>query len=215
MEAKSRGDARGHSKSDPDRTPDLRRLQQLFERSRAAMLIADDERRYTGANAAACELFETTRERLIGARIDDFTTPEVLPELEPMWRTFLESGAQAGIFELLLPSGARRFLEYSSTTNIAPGQHLSVLVEQRPDVPPLDPGEPEAQRHGGVLTPREREVLGHVALGASTLDIADRLVISTETARTHVKHAMEKLGARNRAHAVAIALRSDEIELPS
>lgn len=55
------------------------------------------------------------------------------------------------------------------------------------------------------LTPRERDVLGLVALGLSNDEIADRLVISPLTAKTHVNRAMTKLAARDRAQLVVIA----------
>nr|AYC80012.1 hypothetical protein [uncultured bacterium] len=56
------------------------------------------------------------------------------------------------------------------------------------------------------LTPREREVLRHVALGESNKDIAAALEISEETVKTHVKHVLAKLGADNRAQAAVRAL---------
>jgi DNA-binding NarL/FixJ family response regulator len=55
------------------------------------------------------------------------------------------------------------------------------------------------------LTEREREVLVLVASGLSNEDIADRLVVSPHTAKTHVNRAMTKLGAHDRAQLVIIA----------
>ena len=55
------------------------------------------------------------------------------------------------------------------------------------------------------LTPREREVVALVALGLSNPDIAERLVISPATSKTHVSRAMLKLGAHDRAQLVAFA----------
>jgi len=56
-----------------------------------------------------------------------------------------------------------------------------------------------------VLTAREREVVGLVALGLSNEEIAERLVLSPLTAKTHVNRAMMKLDARDRAQLVVIA----------
>ncbi|MET8328268.1 response regulator transcription factor [Streptomyces sp. NPDC005181] len=58
------------------------------------------------------------------------------------------------------------------------------------------------------LTPRERDVLGLVALGLSNDEIAERLFISPLTAKTHVNRAMTKLAARDRAQLVVIAYQS-------
>jgi DNA-binding CsgD family transcriptional regulator len=57
------------------------------------------------------------------------------------------------------------------------------------------------------LTGREREVLLLLAEGLQLEEIAKRLEIGLETVRTHVRHAGERLGAANRTHAVAIAIR--------
>ena len=63
------------------------------------------------------------------------------------------------------------------------------------------------------LTGREIDVLQHVASGNRNRDIADRLLISEETVKVHVKHIMEKLGARDRTAAVAIAVRRGIIQI--
>lgn len=55
------------------------------------------------------------------------------------------------------------------------------------------------------LTTREWEVLDLLSDGASTEEMADRLVLSIETVRSHVKHVLAKLGAHSRAEAVARA----------
>jgi DNA-binding NarL/FixJ family response regulator len=58
------------------------------------------------------------------------------------------------------------------------------------------------------LTDREREVMGLVAAGLSNDQIAQRLVVSPATAKTHVSRAMVKLGARDRAQLVVFAYES-------
>jgi len=64
-----------------------------------------------------------------------------------------------------------------------------------------------------TLTQREVEVLQQVAGGNRNRDIAERLFISEETVKVHVKHVMEKLGASDRTEAVAIAIRRGIIQL--
>jgi DNA-binding NarL/FixJ family response regulator len=64
-----------------------------------------------------------------------------------------------------------------------------------------------------ALTDRERDVLRHIAGGNRNKDIAGQLFISEETVKVHVKHIMEKLGARDRTEAVAIGVRRGIIEL--
>jgi DNA-binding NarL/FixJ family response regulator len=58
-----------------------------------------------------------------------------------------------------------------------------------------------------VLTPREWEVLDFMSLGKSTHEIADELVLSSETVRSHIKNLMRKLGAKSRAEAIELGAR--------
>jgi DNA-binding NarL/FixJ family response regulator len=64
-----------------------------------------------------------------------------------------------------------------------------------------------------ALTTREIEVLRQIAGGNRNRDIADRLFITEETVKVHIKHIMEKLGASDRTQAVAIGVRRGIIQL--
>lgn len=78
-----------------------------------------------------------------------------------------------------------------------------------PAAPPvLDPFAPQP-----ALTARERQVASLLVEGASNKLIARRLGISVHTAKFHVAAVLEKLGARNRSDAVAIALRDGLVAL--
>ena len=62
------------------------------------------------------------------------------------------------------------------------------------------------------LTGREIDVLGHIAGGNRNRDIAEKLFISEETVKVHIKHIMDKLGASDRTQAVAIGVRRGIIQ---
>jgi DNA-binding NarL/FixJ family response regulator len=62
------------------------------------------------------------------------------------------------------------------------------------------------------LSPREIEILQKVAYGATTKEVADQLGISFHTVKTHLERIFEKLGANDRAQAVAIAIRQGLVE---
>jgi len=64
-----------------------------------------------------------------------------------------------------------------------------------------------------ALTGREVEVLRQIAGGNRNRDIADKLFITEETVKVHIKHIMEKLGASDRTQAVAIGVRRGIIQL--
>ena len=62
------------------------------------------------------------------------------------------------------------------------------------------------------LTGREIDVLRHIAGGNRNRDIAEKLFISEETVKVHIKHIMDKLGASDRTQAVAIGVRRGIIQ---
>jgi DNA-binding NarL/FixJ family response regulator len=69
------------------------------------------------------------------------------------------------------------------------------------------PSSPEAP-----LSPREVEILQKIAYGSTTKEVADQLGISFHTVKTHLERIFEKLGANDRAQAVAIAIRQGLVE---
>jgi DNA-binding CsgD family transcriptional regulator len=62
------------------------------------------------------------------------------------------------------------------------------------------------------LTAREREVLALLASGATNAQLADRLTVAESTVKSHVKHILHKLGAGNRAAAIACYLRETRVD---
>jgi DNA-binding NarL/FixJ family response regulator len=111
-----------------------------------------------------------------------------------------------------LEAGARGYVLKSM-----PPKDLVAAIRQVYAGKKLIPTEVAAQlaEHLGEedLTPREMDVLKLVVGGNRNRDIGERLFISEETVKVHIKHIMEKLGASDRTQAVAIALRRGVIQL--
>jgi DNA-binding NarL/FixJ family response regulator len=72
---------------------------------------------------------------------------------------------------------------------------------------------PRATARVPQLSPREREIMHLMAEGMTADQIGDKITVSVETVRTHVRNVIRKLQARNRVHAIAIALERGEIAL--
>lgn len=101
----------------------------------------------------------------------------------------LQAGATSYVSRTAGPNELRRAVEAAVTQ-----EHF------------IDPAVPPKGSRG-KLTRRQREILQLLANGESTTFAARELDLSEETVKTHTKHAMARLGARNRTHAVAIAVR--------
>jgi DNA-binding NarL/FixJ family response regulator len=97
---------------------------------------------------------------------------------------------------------------------------LSVLVDALREVwrggRYFDPSFRKSNGHGAgavkALSSRESEILGLLAEGLTGEQIAKQLVLSPETVRTHIRNAMEKLGAKTRVEAVVKALDLGEVQ---
>jgi len=111
-----------------------------------------------------------------------------------------------------LEAGARGYL-----LKTTPAKDLVEIIRQAHAGKKRIPAEVAAHlaEHMGddALTPREVEVLRHLAEGNRNKDIGEQLFISEETVKVHIKHIMEKLGASDRTQAVAIAVRRGIIQL--
>ena len=111
-----------------------------------------------------------------------------------------------------LEAGARGYL----LKNMPPSELLQVIRQVhagKKRVPPEIAAQLAEHMSDESLTRREIEVLEQVAGGNRNKDIGERLFISEETVKVHVKHIMDKLGARDRTQAIAIAVRRGIIQL--
>jgi DNA-binding NarL/FixJ family response regulator len=194
---------------------DAARLRRIYETTQVPMVWLDNERRYRHANVPSRLFLRRTLPEFQAFRADDLVPREHLAELEEMWQTLLAEGRAAGTVHIRLPDGIPMDVDYCGVANLLPGSHLFVFMPTRwpeeempqPGQPPTGTPEPTRSR----LTPREREVMTLIASGAEIATIAEELTLSTHTVKTHVRHALSRLGARNRAHAIAIALQEGEI----
>jgi DNA-binding NarL/FixJ family response regulator len=111
-----------------------------------------------------------------------------------------------------LQAGARGYL----LKNMPPAELLDVIRQVhsgKKRIPAAIASQLAEHMSDETLTEREIEVLREVAGGNRNRDIANKLSISEETVKVHIKHIMEKLGAADRTQAVTIGVRRGIIQL--
>jgi DNA-binding NarL/FixJ family response regulator len=129
---------------------------------------------------------------------------------------FLFPALQAGARGYLTKDATADEIEEAIRALHAGETHLDPAVQQRLVTAVLDQTPPSAAGEGPAaappdlpdeLTPRELEVLKLIAAGLSNAEIADELVLSNATVKTHINRIFYKTGARDRAQAVRYAYR--------
>jgi PAS domain S-box-containing protein len=176
------------------------RLRDFFQTTVVPMVLADDERNFVDANAASTALLGLPLQELQQLRIDDLWRTDVRHSLPGEWERFVHDGSRVG--DVVIEPRAV-LIRYVAIANIVPGHHLAMLFRQTrdgADTPPL-------------LTPREREVLGLIALGETLGSIGKRLALTHGTVRDHASSARAKLRARTLAQATAVAIRDGHIQI--
>lgn len=152
-----------------------------------------------------------TTERLLVSREQAIDSPRVIVLTTFDMDEYAFSAIQAGASGFLLKDAPpEELLESVRTVNrgdavIAPSTTRRLLDHMAPLLKRARPTEDPLTAAVDSLTPREREVFGHIAQGRSNPEIAIDLFLSEATVKTHVGHILSKLGARDRVQAVVIA----------
>ena len=189
-----------------------------------AVIATDADGVVTTWNARAEALYGWARGEAIGRHISELTVPDEsrLPA-EQIMEALQRGEPWQGAFRLRRKDGSL-FTAFVKDSPILDqdGRLIGIVGVS------IEIGEPELAQavrlaisegnnnHGRrtrTLSPREREVLSMLARGLTGEQIAERLVLSPETVRTHIRNAREKLGASTRVEAVTMALLSREIQI--
>lgn len=174
------------------------------------MVLVDADRRYVEVNAAFVELLKTRRKELIGRYVYEHVIDgPVMSTAE--WRVALAGDEFSGVAVLRRDDGTSVTVQFAGNPETVTGRQLvlGVALSTASSGRRLPtPGNPEEH----ALSHREREVVNLIGQGSTGPEIADELMISHNTVRTHAYNAMTKLGARSRAHLVAKALGQGHLE---
>jgi DNA-binding NarL/FixJ family response regulator len=197
-----------------DDHPLLREGISALVNSQPDMVVAGE----AATGAEALQLFKQLQPdiTLLDLRLPDTSGIDILiairtefPEARIIMLTTFEGDVE---IHRALQAGARGYL----LKNMPPSELLEVIrqVHQgKKRIPPAIASQLAEHMSDEVLTEREVEVLREVAGGNKNRDIANKLFISEETVKVHIKHIMEKLGAADRTQAVTIGVRRGIIQL--
>jgi DNA-binding NarL/FixJ family response regulator len=126
-------------------------------------------------------------------------------------RTSISEAIQAGVSGYLLKDASAEEL-VEAAKHALEGKAVIHPQLTRAFIEEVQLGGGEKRQEVAALSKRETEILQKVAYGATTKEVARDLDISPHTVKTHLERIFEKLGANDRAQAVAIAIRNGIVE---
>jgi DNA-binding CsgD family transcriptional regulator len=178
------------------------------------MVMLNDQGRYVDVNRPARLWFRLSLDEMRRYGIPDLAPEDQLEVIDREWARLRETGCVAGPYLGRKPDGSRVEMVYCALADILPGLHVTVFAPS--DWPEDELGviddefgvtKDDGASPSGSLTRREIQVLALAADGLSGPELARSLVLSPSTVNTHFKNIYAKLEVRNRAAAVAKALR--------
>jgi PAS domain S-box-containing protein len=178
----------------------------VFRRSRNPMALVDDHRVRVEVNPAWTRFWGVSREEAIGSSQDDAFDEQGQAELRRAWSDLLRNGSVIGEWRVRRPDGTAVRAQFAAYRERITGRDLVLVVTIGAD---LDLPRPSADGHphqGLELTERQREVVQLIAMGLDTAEIAERLTLSPETVKSHVRSAMHRTGSHTRSQLVARAM---------
>jgi len=177
-----------------------------FTQSRNAMALVDGDRLHVDVNGAYLHQLGYRRDELLGRPISELVVGGPLGSPDE-WQDALAAGHFTGEAELRCAAGNAVGVQWAASTEVVSGRQLVLFVA----LSTSRWGGRYRRQPGrgykiGALSDRERQVVGLVSHGSTGREIAEELGIAHDTVRTHVRNAMDKMGARSRAHLVAKAI---------
>ena len=193
----------------------------LLSEGIATMINSQPDMQLISQASSGSEAIQQYREHRPDVTLMDLRLPDLsgidamiairteFPEARVVMLTTFEGDVE---IQRALQAGARGYL----LKNMPPSEILDVIRHVhagKKRVPPEVAAQIAEHMSDEDLTAREVEVLRLIAGGNRNKDIAEILFISEETVKVHIKHIMDKLGAKDRTQAIAIAVRRGIIEL--
>ena len=168
--------------------------------------LHDVEGRFLHVNEAAERASGRSNAQWLGRHFSEPLPPEARASVAAQFRRAVERGEPTDFETVFIDaSGHLRGVRAQHLPLRSGGAIVGVLIlafdARRPPSGPVGL-EPQPR-----LTPRQREVLGLIASGLSTAEIANKLTLSTETVRNHLRSVFRELNVHTRLEAIAAARR--------
>jgi PAS domain S-box-containing protein len=147
-------------------------------------------------NRASEQLSGWSREEMIGSTVDRVIPPSGREKRREVVARTLAEGQATGTYSRVHKDGTIFHIEMRMhLIRDKQGEPQAIVVLVKP-----------LAGHGVLLTPRQKEVLEHIAKGQTNDEIARRLVVSRRTVERHVAAILDKFGVGNRAAAAAVGV---------
>jgi PAS domain S-box-containing protein len=166
------------------------------------------------ANPAAERASGYSNAQLVGRHHTGLLPPEARENVETQFRRAVELGEPTDFETVFFDAGGHlrgtraQHLPLREDDKIV-GVLILAFDVRRP------PSEPIHVRPDPRLTPRQREILGLIASGLSTAEVARELTLSPETVRNHLRNAFRELGVHTRVEAIVAAQRLGLLAAPA
>ena len=175
----------------------------VFARSDNPMALLTPDRRYLAINRAWVTLIGYQREAVIGRRVDSVLVPDEPGSLDAPWHQLERRGEWEGERAIVTADGQQVMVQYAMRSVRLDARDVVLSVILRSSHEPLRTSQADSWQ-AAMLSPREIEIVGHVAMGQRAREIANDLGIAESTVKTHLRNAMRKVGARSQAQLVAL-----------
>lgn len=171
-------------------------LQGILDVLDVAVTCMDLQGRVQVWNRASEQLSGWSREEMIGSTVDRVIPPSGREKRREVVARTLAEGQATGTYSRVRKDGTIFHVEMCMhLIRDKQGEPQAIVALVRP-----------LAGHGVLLTPRQKEVLGHIASGGTNDEIARRLVVSRRTVERHVADILDKFGVENRAAAAAVGV---------
>ena len=167
-----------------------------FARSANPMALLDSDRVNIRINDAFAAAFGYGSDQLVGRRADLFVPPDARKQMEADWAVVLRDGRSSGQIVIAHADGRRVEAQFAAQREVITGEQLVLFVVLELHTCPMRLQQ-ESAGSRKPLTRRELDVVAEIALGRTRAQIAEDLFITPGTVKTHIRHAMEKVGAHS------------------